>query len=424
MAEDKHKKTDHGHHHHHAPSNEPLDVSEFDAGQKALANALKVSFSLLKLIMVVLVVAYFASGFYTIEPDWQGLVLRFGKITGQGESRVKNPGAGWRWPAPVDEVFRLPVKMQQSIEMGSEFWHSGGERYRNTLAPEMDGYVLTRNEPIAGVDGSDYNILHCRWEIKYHIGDIEKFFRNFYVEELKTGQDFYDIKNITVEPTIKAFASDAIVSTLVHYSVDEALTVSKSAIAGDIKKELVKKLETIDSGISIDSVLLTSITWPKQVDNAFLESTKAKLESDTQIINARKYFNDVISEAGGRNAELIVENLEDPELSEKEILMLWDNIAGKAKDVITEAQTYRSRTIQSARANAIYLEKLLPEYRKRPDLVLQKLYQDSIEEVLENAQEKMFIYPKTGDAPREIRLMVSRDSSARKDKKQQEGQQQ
>ncbi len=408
-------------HNHYTPSREPLDVNELDTGGKALANALRVSFVLLKFIMIVLVIAYFASGIYTIEPDWQGLVLRFGKIVGTPQDRVRQPGLGWCWPAPVDEVIKFPVKMQQTVEMGNEFWYMDEQNGYpgKTLRPESDGYCLTRNEPLVGVTGNDYNIIHCKWEIKYHIADIAMFFKNIYIQKLQTGEDFYDVKEKSVDPVIKVFASDAIVSTLVHYNIDDALTISKNAIAEDVKKEIVRKLGTIESGISIDAVLLTSITWPRQVGDAFLASTKAQLDRDKEVTNAKTYADTIVNEAGGRNARMIVESLDAPDANEQYVQQLWDNIAGQSKEIITQAQTYRTRTIESARANAIYLEKLLPEYRKRPELVLQKIYQDAIQDILQNVDEKIFIQPATGGSPREIRLMVSRDYSPKKDSKQQ-----
>jgi len=408
-------------HNHYTPSREPLDVNELDTGGRALANALRVSFVLLKFIMIVLVIAYFASGIYTIEPDWQGLVLRFGKIAGTPQDRVRQPGLGWCWPAPIDEVIKFPVKMQQTVEMGKEFWYIGDENgyVDKTLKPESDGYSLTRNEPLVGVTGNDYNIVHCKWEIKYHIDDIVMFFKNVYIQKLLTGENFYDVKEKSVDPLIKVFASDAIVSTLVHYSIDDALTISKNAIAEDVKKNLVRKLGTIESGIAIDAVLLTSITWPRQVSDAFLASTKAQLDRDKGVTNAKTYADTIVNEAGGRNARTIVESLGAADVNEQYVQQLWDNIAGQSKEIITQAQTYRTRTIESARANAIYLEKLLPEYRKRPQLVLQKIYQDAIQDILQNVDEKIFIQPASGSSPREIRLMVSRENLAKKDNKQQ-----
>jgi len=66
--------------------------TELDAAGKSLSEALRLSFIILKVIMIVLVILFFASGFRTIGPDEQALVLRFGKIRGEREERVLGPG--------------------------------------------------------------------------------------------------------------------------------------------------------------------------------------------------------------------------------------------------------------------------------------------------------------------------------------------
>mgnify|MGYP000193742770 CR=1 FL=1 len=88
---------------------------------------------------------------------------------------------------------------------------------------------------------------------------------------------------------------------------------------------------------------------------------------------------------------------------------LWDRIAGTARQQLTGAEVYRTRVVETARANVNYLEKLLPEYQKRPEIVLDRIYKDATEEVLANAEDKMFIHPDADGAGREIRLLISRD---------------
>lgn len=403
---------EHSHHHFSQPDKEPLNVNELDAGSRALANALKVSFLMLKAIMLVLVIAFFASGFFTIEQGWQGLVLRFGKIVGQGEERVKNPGLGWCFPSPIDEVIKFPSKQQQTITIDKDFWYFGDEAANPmpTLKPENDGYCITRNESVAGIEGNDYNIVHTKWEIKFHIGDIEKFFKNVYVEKLSPGQSFYDVRSKTVDPYIMAFAGDAIVNTMVKYSIDDALTIGKSAIANDVRKYLISKLDSVQSGIVVDSVLLVGdVKWPRQVEEAFLASTKAAQDAAKEIINAEKYRDNLLNETGGRYAVEIAAAVKDEATTNQEKLQMWINISGKVKQILNEAQTYKTQVVESARANALYLQKLLPEYRQRPELVLQKIYQDALEEILNSTEERIFVQPQSGNKGREIRLMISRD---------------
>ena len=66
--------------------------------------------------------------------------------------------------------------------------------------------------------------------------------------------------------------------------------------------------------------------------------------------------------------------------------------------------SYQSKVVSNARANAEYLKVLLPEYRKHPELVIQKIYQDAIENILNNVDEK-FIIPDGA----EWRILINRD---------------
>ena len=89
--------------------------------------------------------------------------------------------------------------------------------------------------------------------------------------------------------------------------------------------------------------------------------------------------------------------------------MLWSQLAGAAQIKIAEARAYRTEVVETAKADADYLQRLLPEYRKRPKLVIQEIYQDAIEYVLNNTDEKIIIQPTEGGKDTEIRILLSRD---------------
>jgi membrane protease subunit HflK len=92
-----------------------------DAAGKSLSEALRVSFIILKMIMIVLVIAFFASGIRTVGSDEKALVLRLGRIRGVGEKRVLGPGAHWVFPYPIDEIVRIPVEKSLTLDIDS-FW--------------------------------------------------------------------------------------------------------------------------------------------------------------------------------------------------------------------------------------------------------------------------------------------------------------
>ena len=396
---------------------------DLNLGYKYLANAFKVSFAVLKFIMIVLVALFLLSGFETVGSDEQALVLRFGKIRGIGEQRVLGPGLKWVFPYPIEEIVKIPVAKKVNLPINS-FWYfqteyeklgqspKGRVRIPEALNPIRDGYCITRSEKqtqtIAGSDGSDYNIVHSRWQVTYQIDDPERFFKNTYVQDIKPGESYYDVITTSVTPLLENLTDDAIVTAMVNYTIDEAIK-SQDRIPKHVERLLQEKLNKIESGIKVVSVQLTDIIWPRQVDEAFWASIRVSQESQKAISQAKGYAESTINETAGPVALELLATLEDKTISEETKELLWSQLAGAAQEKIAQARAYRTKVAETARANAEYFQKLLPEYRKRPKLVIQKIYQDAIEYVLNNADEKMVIQPAKGAKGREFWLQLSRD---------------
>ena len=74
-----------------------------------------------------------------------------------------------------------------------------------------------------------------------------------------------------------------------------------------------------------------------------------------------------------------------------------------------EAQAYRTKVVEAAKANATYLRSILPEFRNRPELVTQQIYLDTIEQVLQNAEAKFILQPSESLKGQEIRILVNAD---------------
>jgi len=393
---------------------------ELNAGQKSLADALRLSFGILKLIMAAVVVLFLASGFFSVEPNEEALVLIFGKVQGQGDSRILEPGYHWTFPEPISEVIRIPVKEVQSLSIQS-FWFfeteaeklTGGRKYAyGGLNPIQDGYCLTRNEPVAEMKGSDYNIVHSLWTVTYSISSPVRFFENFYIESRKPGESFMEVASRTVNPVIESLTSDAVVTTLVRYSIDDAIR-SRIGIAERVGHVLQNKLDAIESGIQIDDVRINRITWPLQVDDAFQASSQAANKRDQSIADARAYKEKLLTDTAGPRGEAILESLKNPDLSQQQQEELVAQLGGRVQGVISQARAYRTSVVADIKASAEYLRSLLPEYQRRPQLVLQKIYQDAIEEILGTVDEKIFVPPGENQG-REIRVLVNRELKPQK----------
>ncbi len=358
--------------------------------------------------MIVLVVLFLASGFKTVGSDEQALVLRFGKIRGVGDQRIRGPGLHWVFPYPIDTIVKIPVEKRTNLPINS-FWYfqrpeemlpEGPKtqiRVPETLEPLRDGYCLTRSQKQeTGGDGSDYSIIHCKWQLTYKINDAERFFKNIYTEEVKPGQTYAEVIDSSIRPLLQGLFDDAVVATMVNYTIDQALFLSQDRITGQVAKLLQGNLDKMQSGITVVSVQLTDSTWPRQVNDAFLASLRASQESQKAISQAKGYAENSFNETAGPVAEELLAAIENKNLSENEQELLWSQLAGKGRETIAEATAYKTKTVESAKANAEYLQKILPEYRKRPKLVIQDIYQEAIKYVLNNVDEKMVIQPTKG----------------------------
>jgi membrane protease subunit HflK len=396
---------------------------ELDAAGKSLSEALRVSFITLKIIMVVLVVIFLASGFRTVGSDEQALVLRFGKIRGVGEDRTLEPGLHWVFPYPIDEIVRIPVKQTVNLPVEA-FWYSqksrellgeGTSRVPEKLDPVKDGYCITRGERqsqavAAAPSGSDYNIVHCKWQLQYQIDDPERFFGNVFVdlESIPAGQNYADVVIENVRPLLESMVADAVATTMVNYTIDDVLFERAATVTQGVRKLLQERLDGIDAGIRVISVQLTDKTWPRQVNAAFQASIKASQDSQKTIRQARTYAEKTLNEAAGPVGEDLFAALQNETMSEEEKERLWSDLAGTARQRIDEALAYKTEVVEKARANAAYLYEILPEYRKRPELVIQEIYLDAIQRIRSNADEVFVIPPNDGTAPRQLWIQVSK----------------
>jgi len=398
-------------------------IEELDAAGKSLSEALRISFIILKAIMAVLILAFLASGFKMLESDEQALVLRFGKIRGVGEEKVLNPRTRpyWIFPYPVDMMVKIPVEKKVDLTMRSFWYYQSPERMLNEasiektrilpeLDPLRDGYCITRSERqdeiITGSSGSDYNIVHCKWQLTYQINDPVNFFKNVYVKDVKPGEDYFDVIAESIKPLLQNLFEDAIVTATVNYTIDDIIYEQVARLTEHIKKLLQEKLDATESGIKVVQIQLTDKTWPLQVDAAFNALVTASQDRQTKINESRTYAESTLNTVAGPVAEELFAALQDENTSEETKELLWSQLAGTTQGKIAEARAYRMKVVADARASVEYLQQLLPEYRKRPKLVIQKIYQDAIERIFHNVDE-IFVIPKGA----EWRVLINRDPS-------------
>ncbi|NQV32403.1 MAG: hypothetical protein HQ515_06895 [Phycisphaeraceae bacterium] len=420
----------HSHSHDDHETQVDLELDKMDTADKSLADALRVSFIILKVIMAIVVIAFFASGFQTVGSDEQGLVLRFGKIrtVGADGDVTLGPGLKWVFPYPIDELIKIPVKNRLDLSVNSFWYYMTPQQILNpellkrrppgpNLNPTQDGYTLTRGESVADLmdgaaGGNDYNIVHSRWKMTYKIKDAQLFFANVYVRDLKPGEEFLKLMKIDIRPLLLSCFEEAVVTTTVHYSIDEAL--DKTGLAEDVKALVQAKLDSIECGLSVQNVTLNEMTYPRQVADAFDNFISASQEAKAQVNQAQTLADTTLTQTAGGVARALVTALKDPKVTEAETETLWARLAGEGQEILASANAYRTSVVAAAEASADYFNRLLPEFRKHPGLVVQNLYLDTVEQVIDDIDEKFILQGKAGNQLREVRIQLNRDPALKR----------
>src|SRR5580704_13169619 len=157
---------DHGHshhdpaHRHESPAPAPEQPVIEDAGSRALAEALKSSFYIVRFVMVVLVCVFLFSGFFRVLPQERAIKLRFGAPVGLGNNALLGPGLHWSFPYPIDEVVRIPYSEIQQVKSTAGWYFTTPEQEAlgnegqggQSLNPVVDSYVIS----------ADGDIVHAR----------------------------------------------------------------------------------------------------------------------------------------------------------------------------------------------------------------------------------------------------------------------
>jgi membrane protease subunit HflK len=272
-----------------------------DPAQQSLADALKVSFWVLRIVMIALVVFYLLSGFYRVAEQEAAVVTRFGSIVAddQGET-TKDPGLYLGWPFPIDNVITVPTN-DQTINLNRAFVYAGnadGEPQPGPLNPEADGSLVT----------GDANIVHARFGANYHVSDPEQFVTNFGDPDAVA----------TLESRTGLAVAEALVRNMVEQGIVQtaASTTADEMIAGRFPSDRARNvaqrhLDELNVGITLTSLTIDNPEMPASVRDAYGLVSQAEAQRSTSINQAESERTQLLGEAGGK-AALPVEGDDGP----------------------------------------------------------------------------------------------------------------
>ena len=260
------------------------------------------------------------SGFYRVDADEQGVVLRFGKYT-----NMTQPGLNYHLPFPIESVVTPKVSRVNRIDVG---FRSSSEVGRAAIADiKEESAMLTGDE----------NIVDINYSVFWVIKDASKYLFNV--------QDPIG--------TIKVVAETAMREVIARKKIQVILTQGRAEIENEVQKIMQQILDSYGSGVDITQVQAQKSDPPTQVIDSFRDVQAAKADKERAQNEAEAYANDVIPRARGEAAKITQE------------------AEGYKREVVAQAEGEASRFI------AIY-----NEYAKAKTVTQERMYLETMEKVL------------------------------------------
>ncbi|MDX1656018.1 MAG: FtsH protease activity modulator HflK [Candidatus Competibacteraceae bacterium] len=280
-------------------------------------------------IVAIVVVGWLLSGIYIVEEGKRGVVLRFGAYVD-----TTMPGPHWRIPWPFERVEIVDAERRRFAELG---YRSGGGQSVVRSVPR-EALMLTQDE----------NIVDVRIAVQYQVSDPQAYLFNVLDPDL------------TLTQVVESATREAIGKS----TMDFVLTEGRAEIVAQIQTISQNILDLYGVGLRVSNVNLQDAQPPEEVQDAFADAIKAREDEQRLINEAEAYRNEVLPTARGQAARRL-----------------------------QEAEGYRAQVVAQAEGEASRFEQLLTEYQKAPEVTRERLYLETMQEVLSNTSKVMVDVP-------------------------------
>ncbi len=282
--------------------------------------------------VVLLLIGTSLTCFYTVKTEEVGVVLRFGKFI-----KTVPPGLHYKMPFLIDYVELVPVKRQLKQEFG----------FGTTGASDMSQYTsFDEQEREKSMVTGDLNAALVEWVIQYRVETPEDYL--FHVRDPRE-----TLRHVS-EAVMREVVGDR--------TVDEVITVGRQDIENTALLKLQEKVNDYQMGLRINQVQLKDVNPPEKVQSSFNEVNQAQQEREQMINVANGEYNRDVPRA-----------------------------RGEAEKKIQEAEGYRLQRINEAEGDATKFSAQFEAYRTAPEVTRQRLYLETISEVLPEVEKKIII---------------------------------
>jgi len=304
----------------------PPDLEEFlRRGQDRLRSALpgrNFGGQGIALIALVAVVVWGFSGFFRVDPDELGIVLRFGKYV-----RDAQPGLNYHLPYPMEAALTPKVTRVNRVDIGMRAVEASRGGTPNLNVPE-ESLMLTGDENIVDVDFSVF------WLIKPN----------------GAGDYLFNIQQ--PEGTVKAVAESAMREVVGRSEIQPILTGARQTVEVAVQDLMQRTLDHYGAGVQVTQVQLQKVDPPAQVLDSFRDVQAARSDAERAQNEAQTYANRVVPESRGRAAQ-----------------------------VTQAAEAYREQTVAEATGQSARFLKIYDEFKKAPAVTRERMYLETMERV-------------------------------------------
>ncbi len=241
-------------------------------------------------------------------------------------SQTTEPGLRWRLPYPIQTHEIVKLTDVRVVEVG----YRGSDK--NKVLKEA--LMLTDDE----------NIINIQFAVQWFLRDPQEYLFN----------------NRNPEDTVLHAAETAMREVVGKSKMDFALYEGREQVAAQASKIMQEILDRYQTGIVVSKLSLQNVQPPEQVQAAFDDAVKAGQDRDRQVNEGQAYANDVIPRA-----------------------------RGAASRLLEEANGYKSRVVANAEGEASRFKQVLVEYNKAPEVMRQRMYLDTVQQVLSSTSKIM-----------------------------------
>jgi len=207
--------------------------------------------------IVTLVAVLSLTGVVIVDADEQAVVERFGSPTAES-TRVLAPGLHFKWPYPIDVVYRTPVKRIRELVIGEAAEKDDEDPRKAILWTEAHDYLpelmllvaapktRTESEPAAatppvaespriGTASVAVNLLMVSMPIEYRVKDLSRYLYN------------YDDPVRVMEAVAYQYLSDYAAGV----DSNALMGPSRATFNRDLKRLIQERLDALDLGVEI-----------------------------------------------------------------------------------------------------------------------------------------------------------------------------